>query len=94
VTAHKAGAAGYMMTLKKQMSATIHMLPGDFFFLEGQAACADGRDIQDNPYPPYSDQYCKRRERWLAVGFRRRRVRADLIACLVATVENAAKEDV
>jgi hypothetical protein len=36
VTAHKAGAAGYMMTLKKQMSATIHMLPGDFFFLEGR----------------------------------------------------------
>ncbi len=49
MTAHKAGAAGYMMTLKKQMSATIHMLPGDFFFLEGQAACADGRDIQDTP---------------------------------------------
>jgi hypothetical protein len=57
-----------MMTLKKQISAPIHMLPGDVFFLEGQAACADGRDIQDNPYPPYSDQYCEWRDGWLSAS--------------------------
>jgi hypothetical protein len=31
------------MTLKKQLFAPVHMLPGDLFFLEGEAACADGR---------------------------------------------------
>jgi hypothetical protein len=59
---------GHMMTLKKQISAPIHMLPGDVFFLEGQAACADGRDIQDKPYPPYSDQYCEWRDGWLSAS--------------------------
>ena len=39
------------MTLKKQISAPVHMLPGDLFFLEGEAACADGRDIREQSSP-------------------------------------------